>query len=792
MVPIAGAVQLAPTEPAAAGEAAGECATGSDPQRVVIDGRDDLAQLAQRLIYIADVDQNGAVDLDEFIAGTSLKQKIAAAVFRSAGIRDDELTEAVLIKFLRVLTVGSLTEKVKVFFDFMDEDGSGHLSVDEVESFLDADVLRATSILNRLGFEDGAVDRTQVADLTFEKLLSVFVEAPKGAVAIDIFCGSLLAIMDKAAHPRISHRPQKVTRQPATEGGPSKSYFTRPGWLPALHNTLQTKFKVGLVFMQLFCFLLYFVSNWWAGKSIPICFAKGFGLNVRILSVFLFYSMCRTTLGQLYLTSLARRFVPLGVNLQVHAFAGTSLLFHSLGHVAAHLVNAEVYLHIGIRGQAELKSLENGGWRYHGSGSGGAISGYALIALIVCISSTAALRSFSGNSYYFFVHVHSVGYAAWLIFLFVHVANLWRWWLAIIVLFVCDRGYAWLFMTTITTLSLSRPAPDGITFLCIDGVGAPPPEAGSFYRIIIPDIAPFEWHSFSFAGNVQSPQLNFFVQAAGDWTHALYDIVQDPALREQTTVIVQGPFRTPACDVFTSGHQRVLLVATGIGVTPWLGCIATKITNMANDEANQTMLQQMSVAAAAADDDDFSTLQLQRMLHRPTRNVFGQMPIRSISRLFSKRLQPGLAQGASTSLHVIWSVRDAAGLIFFMEYRSVLTRMQETLQHKDDVHVDVHFTGVGSSSDPAFMVTQTLFLLVQPTTNAHISILYARPDIATALAVFRPDAVYYCGGEVLRDVVAKQCEKRKIVFRPESFDGGTNRIVALLGKMMRHFKRVSS
>ncbi len=66
--------------------------------------------------------------------------------------------------------------------------------------------------------------------------------------------------------------------------------------------------------------------------------------------------------------------------------------------------------------------------------------------------------------------------------------------------------------------------------------------------------------------------------SVGDWTHALYQIVSDPVMRERTVVQVQGPFAAPAKWAASVTTEPTLLVASGIGITPFFSLMATKVS----------------------------------------------------------------------------------------------------------------------------------------------------------------------------------------------------------------------
>ncbi|PWA46087.1 ferric reduction oxidase 8 [Artemisia annua] len=97
----------------------------------------------------------------------------------------------------------------------------------------------------------------------------------------------------------------------------------------------------------------------------------------------------------------------------------------------------------------------------------------------------------------------------------------------------------------------------------------------------IPSISMFQWHSFSIASSssVDNDTMSIIIKCDGSWTNSLYDIVQrmpvdGPDQRSQMCipVSVEGPYG-PASTDFLSKYDSLLLVAGGIGVTPFLSIL---------------------------------------------------------------------------------------------------------------------------------------------------------------------------------------------------------------------------
>lgn len=103
----------------------------------------------------------------------------------------------------------------------------------------------------------------------------------------------------------------------------------------------------------------------------------------------------------------------------------------------------------------------------------------------------------------------------------------------------------------------------------------------SIIFIKIPSISKFQWHSFTIASSssVDDDTMSVIVKCDGSWTNSLYDIIQripvgghDQRVRRCIPVSVEGPYGPESTD-FLSKYDSLLLVAGGIGVTPFLSIL---------------------------------------------------------------------------------------------------------------------------------------------------------------------------------------------------------------------------
>lgn len=656
---------------------------------------------------------------------------------------------------LRILMLGDVQSKVSLFVNFMnrDRDSSGCLTFDTVYSHLQ---LTDSRIFERLGVVDSHGIKKS---LEYKDILSLFEKSERGHDAIDVFCNQILRILTKRAR-------RKKTRSmflPPVEAVPRD--YNVSGILHKVKTLMMSRsYVIFLVTLQVLLFLYNVHHYHSAGYPASFSIAKGFGLNLRILTLVLFLSMARSTLSMLHNVKMLRPILFIGCNIELHSMAGFCTVFHTFGHMIFHIAYQMNFRHNGFSQSFKQKSLLRlvftGRWADYDSTvlSGDAITGFTLVLIIMLMAVTALGRGYGSVLYKVFSNLHFL-YIVWLVMIVLHVPSLWPYFLAVTLLMICDRGYDLFLLTTHSTLAHSRPCSSGVTFLSVpysQYSGYP----GSYYRIKVPAISSVEWHPFSLAGSKTSHHLTFFVATAGDWTARLFEIVSDARLRKQTKVLVQGPFYAPAKEALLRPTSSVLLVASGIGITPFFSVMATKVTDEYVHESDRGLYD--ALFEDGLDDRGASSSTLDSLLLLDTSHTGGK---------FSSR------DSDVQKLQVVWVLRDAVELMFYLDYVYHLVKHQKHLR-QPVVEVHVYLTGLGGKTDPAYLVAQTLFLLsVSGHLSDYLTIKFGRPKLKKIIETIRPDEVYYCGGKHLKHTLESICFDEKISFVSESFDAGESKVL---------------
>ena len=743
---------------------------------------------------------NCELDTDDTAINTLTDNQIGVAI-DSIKSNERRIYRDQVIECVAILMNGDVSSKVRLLVQFMDADGNGTISLDELKDYLKVFNQR---MLDRLGFS-----KEKGADyvITYERLLLLFEESDRGMEAISIFSEQILQALKQivkqaekekllAAHGSAKssspfkyltssfgsakksdvekEKVQTVTSKPTGSPLASGLRHIRSLVPPISHVNM---FKLVLSALQIFMWIYYFEVHRRQDYPIAICVAKGFGLNLRILTLIIYLTMARATMGALYSMKRLRPVIPLGINIEVHSFLGFAMLCHSLGHTFGHIAFRVEYTDGVQTSFTQPSPIIGYSVHYNYTLEGDGYTGFVLLFLILAMAATALLRSWwLPWSYKLFTITHYF-YVIWLPFIYLHMPRLWPYFLAITIVMCAEYAYTFYQNTIFTTLVNSRPCGDnanGVTFLSVPRCGMTT-YSGSYYRIKIPALSMNEWHPFSLAGSVSSHQLTFFVASVGDWSRELFQLVSDPHRREETIMQVQGPYLAPASQaLLRHPNGKILLVASGIGITPFFSVMATKVSDeltYANDRMLYKSLFHEKGDLSLIHKDEATLRQVLRQRYQYKehhRKLLGEVEKKhqelELNDLYDQKdhkigdVESGYNEGckiedvfgsegiaatitgtgssgtAASPLKVIWSIRDVSELMFYLDYVHHLVKSQddlpfETLSDEQEssmrnlratqnekkkrvvVTVEVYLTGLGNHNDPKYMLSQTLFLL---------------------------------------------------------------------------------
>ena len=263
-----------------------------------------------------------------------------------------------------------------------------------------------------------------------------------------------------------------------------------------------------------------------------------------------------------------------------------------------------------------------------------------------------------------------------------------------------------------------RPLRSGVTRLTLarpDGFQA---KAGQFVFLRLPAVAPHEWHPFTISSAPEQPELTLHVRALGDFSSAVRKLAEERFRNRNASPLVaelDGPYGAPCVDVFAS--RRVVLVAGGIGVTPFASVLGSIVCRL--------------------------------------RSAPASLPLERID--------------------FFWLNRDQYSFEWFVELLGRLTAMDEN----GLVHVHVFMTG--GRADAACAALNLAVGMTQAAggndvvTGLGIETHMGEPawaeelDAIVASAGGTPVDAYFCGPEGLGNKLSRLCRARGVDFRREVF-----------------------
>eukprot|EP00198_Chlamydomonas_reinhardtii_P002520 XP_001691856.1 respiratory burst oxidase [Chlamydomonas reinhardtii] len=94
---------------------------------------------------------------------------------------------------------------------------------------------------------------------------------------------------------------------------------------------------------------------------------------------------------------------------------------------------------------------------------------------------------------------------------------------------------------------------------------------GQYVFINIPGISWMEFHPFSLSSAPGENRVHLHVRVLGDWTRRLHTLASKdvtPGQPKMVKAFIEGPFGSPAIDLYGERFKAFLLISGGIGVTP--------------------------------------------------------------------------------------------------------------------------------------------------------------------------------------------------------------------------------
>uniref|UniRef100_A0A3B3V2I7 NADPH oxidase 5 n=1 Tax=Poecilia latipinna TaxID=48699 RepID=A0A3B3V2I7_9TELE len=527
------------------------------------------------------------IDIDEFKTALKVKESFFAerffALFDSDGSGSISLDE--LLKALNLLIHGDETDKLRFLFQVYDVDGflgrnvkccvcfvltgSGSIDPDELRTVLKSCLQESAISLPEEKLDDltlvlfESADKDSSGSITFEELKAELENFPEVMENLTISAANWLK------------PPDQEQKKPQTP-----RYLTRAYWQ---NNSRKLLFLCGYVLLNLMLFVAAMLYHRKGGGWFML--AKGCGQCLNFNCTFVMVLMLRRCLTWLRATWVVR-ILPLDQNILLHQIVGYAILFFTLVHTAAHIINfARKSQSGGFSLWEYLLTTRPGiGW-VKGTASLTGVILQLLICLMVFCSSTFVRRSGHFEVFYW-THLSYIW--VWIL-LIIHCANFWKWFVV--------PGFVFL-LEKIVGIAVSRIGglyivevnllPSKVTHLVIRRPQFFQFKPGDYIYINIPVIAKYEWHPFTISSAPEQPDTMWLhVRSMGQWTNRLYEYFRQPESLILCSLFylqvsaksgenhrfcnikcyVDGPYGTPTRQIFASEHA--VLIGAGIGITPF-------------------------------------------------------------------------------------------------------------------------------------------------------------------------------------------------------------------------------
>ncbi|XP_068665198.1 ferric reduction oxidase 8, mitochondrial-like isoform X2 [Aristolochia californica] len=227
-----------------------------------------------------------------------------------------------------------------------------------------------------------------------------------------------------------------------------------------------------------------------------------------------------------------------------------------------------------------------------------------VIGLIIWITSIPQVRR---RKFEFFYYTHHL-YILFLIFFLFHAGDRHFYTLfASVLLFALDKILRIVQSTQVTSIISARLLPCKaveLTFPKLPNLSYTP---SSIIFIKISTLSRLQWHPFSICScsTVDNNKISVIIKSQGQWTNDLYNLIEaqlesDGGKKTCLPVAVEGPYGPPS--IFYQRYDSLLLIAGGIGITPFLSILQeVSARNSNNKKKLRTKVQLIHVVKKCQD-----------------------------------------------------------------------------------------------------------------------------------------------------------------------------------------------
>jgi predicted ferric reductase/Ca2+-binding EF-hand superfamily protein len=482
--------------------------------------------LARRVLVSLDLNRDGVLSRDEFIAG------------------------------VKKLVFGSDKEKLEFAFRMHDHDGDGF--IDRLE------------LLRMITMSLGESDLTTRESTPPEKLTHALLTTADTNGDGRISFAEFDAVVRK--------RPElldKMTRSEALWIAPSEDLLARLD-SPAKKERRVARFfenewpETIFVFLWLAALVFLFWRSMFAGvperTHFLVQLGRATGKCMDLCAALVFVPVTRRLLTKLRATRL-HRLVPVDEAIRFHKVLGHTLFGLGVVHVAS-FVGAYAQGHPNV---VNVLTTARGA------------TGTALFVVFAIMWGFAlgTIRRSSRFELFYFTHLL---YVAWVAIAIAHAPSILVWLGLPLLGFGIEQIVRLRRRGRETSVIAARALRSGVTRLDIRRPEGFAQRAGDYAFLRIPSIAKHEWHPFTISSAPENDALTVHVRSLGNWTSNLRRRVEADEKNPRPapmTVFVDGPYGSPSAHIFES--RFAVFIGAGIGVTPFASILESLVRRAHGD-----------------------------------------------------------------------------------------------------------------------------------------------------------------------------------------------------------------
>ena len=691
-----------------------------------------------------------AMHENEFIEEYELPAGVGAALFRIIDTRGSgRVDEAAYTTFRERLEEMNANELSTIVMRLIDMNGDGSISGEEL-----------LTLLREQGMNDRIAERMvhnvldRAAAISVHDFARLVAANPVACKAVSSSLNATFSDRDSKAtfrqrlvkvgggsQQRPDLRPSRELPWHDKTASGSAPAAKKGGWLPFTVPSPHVLWTHG---SSLAVFAVRFLQfRYTRGSGLALAVAKGAGLVLLYLLALVYCSKLR----------MLAWFVPRALrkwpsHTSLHAHAGVGAFAWSVVHAAAHCARPGLV----VLARAEARTTTTGA---------------LALACFTAMTATAVSRSSAASRYRPFLLLH---HAHWAVVPLM-MAHCWAvphrptllglLTVLIAVSYGLEYARSWK-----ATMHLCRPMGSNTSYVSVP-LGEHPLTEGAYYRLQCPHLSRVEWHPFSLACSNATMRAEFIVKDLGAWTHALHASLADASARGVALteeMRVRGPYYAPALKARTA--RRPLLVASGIGITPFLSVLHAKVYEFANRELEERRF---------------------RALFPDKLEVCGSGG-RQRNRSFTSKVAPSRRMRTASleklekqkQTRLLWMVPDFAYIDFFLDYLVILMRLVDDAAHPP-ARIKIFFTGVRSRDLGTLIFDLMVALHYTSLGGPCIDFAIGRPDLAVEIEAAAACSAFGCGQRGLMGRVERECADNGVPFEAEEFQDET------LGKLWRGF-----